>query len=104
MYCVIRNGNYFETEKKLFEDIEVPKKPHEKALFLNGEWVIDADSYFFELDKKEAEQFLKNTDWKILRHKEQEELGVKTSLTQEEYLELITERQHRRNILNDITQ
>lgn len=104
MYCVIRNGDYLETEKLLFGDIEVEKRPHEKAVFLNGEWVIDTDSYFAELDIKEAQEFLNDTDWKVLRHREQTELGLETSLSQEEYLDLITERQNRRNILNDITQ
>ena len=104
MFYVIRNNEYLETEKLLFGDIEVAKKPHEKAIFINNNWVIDADSYFKELDKKEAQDFLKNTDWQIIRHKEQKELGVETSLTDDEYLELILQRQKRRNILNDITE
>ena len=54
-------------------------------------------------DKKEAEQFLNETDWKIIRHKEQQDLGIETSLSEDEYLNLIKERQNRRNILNDIT-
>ena len=102
MFYVIRNNEYLETEKLLFGDIEVTKKPHEKAIYVNNNWVIDADSYFNEFDKKEAQDFLKNTDWQIIRHKEQKELGVETSLTDDEYLELILQRQKRRNILNDI--
>ena len=46
MYCVIRNGQYLETTNKLFDDIEVPAKPHEKAEFINGEWVLNADLLF----------------------------------------------------------
>lgn len=103
MYCVIRNGQYLETTNKLFDDIEVPAKPHEKAEFINGEWVLNADLLFSEIDKTEAEQFLNETDWKIIRHKEQQDLGIETSLTENEYLNLIKERQNRRNILNDIT-
>lgn len=103
MFFVIRDGEYLETEKKLFGDIEVPYRPYDKAIYVNNDWIIDADTYFSELDKSEAAEFLRNTDWKIMRHKEQQELGVKTSLTEEEYIELIIERQERRNILNDIT-
>lgn len=103
MFCVIRNGQYLETETKLFGDLEVPKKPHEKAFFLNGKWIIDADRLFKELDLKEAQEFLNNTDWKIIRHKEQLDLGIETSLSQEEYLNLIKERQQKRSALNDIT-
>ena len=49
MYCVIRNGQYLETTNKLFDDIEVPAKPHEKAEFINGEWVLNADLLFSEI-------------------------------------------------------
>lgn len=103
MFFVIRNGEYLESEKLLFGDIQVPQRPHEQSIFINNEWVINADDYFSRLDKTEAEKFLKETDWKILRHKEQQELGVETSLSEEEYLDLIIERQERRNLLNDIT-
>ena len=76
---------------------------HEKAEFINGEWVLNVDLLFSEIDKTEAEQFLNETDWKIIRHKEQQDLELETSLTEDEYLNLIKERQNRRNILNDIT-
>lgn len=103
MYCVIRNGQYIESEKLLFGDTLVPQKPHEKAEFINGNWTLNADLLFVELNKKEAEIFLNSTDWKVTRHKEQQDLGIETTLTNEEYLELITQRQKWRNILNDIT-
>lgn len=103
MFFVIRNDEYLESEKLLFGDIQVPQRPHEQSIFINNEWVINVDEYFSKLDKTEAEKFLKDTDWKILRHKEQQELGVETSLSEEEYLDLIIERQERRNLLNDIT-
>lgn len=102
MFCVIRNGQYLETETKLFGDLDVPKKPHEKAIFSNGEWIINADQLFKELDIKDAHEFLNNTDWKIIRHKEQLDLGIETSLTSEEYINLIKERQQKRSILNDL--
>ena len=102
MFCVIRNGQYLETEIKLFGDLEVPQKPHEKAFFQNGIWIIDADKLFREIDEKEARDFLNNTDWKVIRHREQLELGIETSLSAEEYLSLIIERQNKRSILNDI--
>ncbi len=102
MHFVIRNGQYLESEKLLFDDIQVPQRPSEYSIFIDDEWVINADKYFSELDKTEAEIFLKDTDWKILRHKEQQELGIETSLNEEEYLELIIERQERRNLLNGI--
>ncbi len=52
------------------------------------------------LDRKEQEvangqerEFLNSTDWKVLRHIRQKALGVPTSLSEEEYLELEQQRQ-----------
>ena len=102
MFLVIRDGEYLETEKLLFGDIQVPQRPHEQSIFMNDEWVFDADTYLSAVEKSEAEEFLKNTDWKILRHQEQQALGMETSLSENEYFDLITERQERRKLLNDI--
>ena len=101
MHCVIRNGQYIESEKLLFGDVVVPKRPHENADFINGEWLINADILFAQADKEEAEAFLNSTDWQVIRHKEQQDLGIETSLSEDEYLELITQRQERRTFLND---
>ena len=101
MYCVIRNGQYIESEKLLFGDVVVPKRPHKNADFINGEWLINADILFAQADKEEAEAFLNSTDWQVIRHKEQQDLGIETSLSEDEYLELITQRQERRTFLND---
>jgi hypothetical protein len=38
-------------------------------------------------------EFLNSTDWQILRHFRQQALGIATSLTQEQYLELEQQRQ-----------
>lgn len=45
---------------------------------------------------KELKAFLTNTDWKTLRHMEQVEKNIPTSLTQEEYQALLDERQKAR--------
>lgn len=37
-----------------------------------------------------------------MRHKEQQDLGIQTPLSNEEYLNLIQERQTKREVLNDI--
>lgn len=104
MFYVIRNGEYLETDTLLFNDVKVPQRPHENAIYMNGAWIFDADSYLSKIEKEEAQEFLNNTDWKITRHKEQQDLGIETSLTDDEYLELITQRQERRAVLNDIAE
>lgn len=42
-------------------------------------------------------QYLESTDWKILRHQDQLALGITTSLTDEQYTELLTQRQTARD-------
>jgi hypothetical protein len=43
---------------------------------------------------------LDSTDWKVTRHRDQVELGLTTSLTDEEYLNLLQLRQKWRNATN----
>ena len=43
----------------------------------------------------EHKKFLKTTDWQVLRHIRQKALGMPTSLSEAEYLELEAERQRR---------
>lgn len=44
-----------------------------------------------------ALKFLAETDWKVVRHRDQQELGIATSLTAEEFQDLLQERQMARN-------
>jgi hypothetical protein len=41
----------------------------------------------------ERYEFLNSTDWKVLRHIREKALGVETSMTEQEYLDLETQRQ-----------
>ncbi|ODG93741.1 hypothetical protein BED47_00805 [Gottfriedia luciferensis] len=45
---------------------------------------------------KEYQTFLDETDWKIVRHRDQLELGIETNLTNEEFIELLRARQEAR--------
>ena len=47
-----------------------------------------------EIIKAEKQEFLNSTDWKVLRHIRQKALGIATSLTEEQYLELENQRQN----------
>jgi len=47
----------------------------------------------------EAEAFLKDTDWKVIRHIDEQNAGIETSLTQEEYEALFQERQQARDLV-----
>ena len=105
MKSVIRNGEYLLVEKKEFNDIEVPLKPHQDAIFQNGEWILDADKFIEETLSKEALKFLNTTDWKVTRHRDQIDLNITPSLTNEEYITLLEQRQKAREevLNNDIT-
>lgn len=47
---------------------------------------------YFQIEQSEYREFLNSTDWKVLRHIRERALGLETSLTQEEYIELETQR------------
>jgi hypothetical protein len=42
---------------------------------------------------QDAQQYLDNSDWMVLRHRDQQELGIATSLTAEEFQDLLQQRQ-----------
>lgn len=45
--------------------------------------------------------FLNNTDWKVLRHIREKTLGLNTTLTEAEYLELEQQRENAANSIQD---
>lgn len=49
--------------------------------------------------KAEAAKFLKDTDWKVIRHRDQVEMGVPTSMTAEEFAQLLADRQAARDLI-----
>lgn len=60
--------------------------------------------------KRNAFKLLSETDWKVIRHRDQVDLGVTTSLSNAEYIQLLTDRNNIRlntnqieNELNSIT-
>ncbi len=55
-----------------------------------------------ELKNAEHREFLSNTDWKILRHIREKALGITTSLSELEYLELEQQREAAANSYNII--
>ena len=50
-----------------------------------------------EVQSEEALKFLSETDWMVIRHRDQLDLGQSTSLTDQEYQQLLSERQSARN-------
>lgn len=47
----------------------------------------------------EAQAFLDSSDWKVLRHRDQQDMGLATSLTGEEFQTLLQQRQMAREAI-----
>jgi hypothetical protein len=70
----------------------------DQQLISDGYYIVyqreDSDSMGVGLSSKYFSKLhLDDTDWKMLRHSDQLALGITTSLTDEEYQELLTSRQ-----------
>ena len=81
--------------------------PQERLIYVDGK-VADMNNYTFINGKyvkktkaienllntnDEAKHYLNDTDWLVIRHRDQLALGQTTSLTNEQYLDLLTKRQ-----------
>ena len=81
--------------------------PRERIIYVDGK-VADMNNYVFIIGKyikktraienllntnDEAKHYLNDTDWLVIRHRDQLALGQTTSLTNEQYLDLLTKRQ-----------
>ena len=81
------------------EKVEISQSEYEGLL--NGTKVVDiptktiVENTAAEKEKQtnESLNFLHNTDWKILRHLREKTLGIETSLSEQEFLELEQSRQ-----------
>ena len=62
--------------------------------FINGKYVKKTKAIENLLNTNdEAKHYLNDTDWLVIRHRDQLALGQTTSLTNEQYLDLLTKRQ-----------
>ena len=81
--------------------------PQERLIYVDGK-VADMNNYTFINGKyvkktkaienllntnDEAKHYLNDTDWLVIRNRDQLALGQTTSLTNEQYLDLLTKRQ-----------
>lgn len=84
--------------------------PKERILYLNGK-IEDSNNYLFINGKyikrtkaietlvntnNEAKNYLNDTDWLVIRHRDQLALNQQTSLTPEQYTDLLIKRQSAR--------
>ena len=122
-YLLIEEGNLVgicDYEPNIGNDnIQVIKYseniPRERILYLN-EKIVDSKDYVYINNKyikntkavadlleknKTARNYLTDTDWLVIRHRDQIALGQETSLTTEQYLDLLAKRQVARESVVD---
>lgn len=64
---------------------------------------IEKEILLNRLNTQESLRFLSMTDWKILRHIREKALGIETTMTEEQYIDLENERQIRaKSIVRDV--
>ena len=81
--------------------------PKENIIYINGE-ICNSDEYVFINEKYgkrtkgvsdlintniEAKNYLSDTDWLVIRHRDQLDLKLQTSLTEDQYHDLLNKRQ-----------
>lgn len=84
--------------------------PKERILYLNGK-IVDNNNFVYTNGKyvkntkmvsdlleknKSARNYLTDTDWLVIRHRDQLDLKLETSLNNEQYIDLLNKRQEAR--------
>lgn len=89
------NGREFNSYFSTQEELDLWKT----SQLQKGSWGSEEDLTITESDVSQmvlndsSKEFLKSTDWKVIRHRDQVEAGISTSLTTEEYQTLLADRQ-----------
>lgn len=96
------------------DDIQIIKYsgniPKERILYLDGK-IVDSNNFVFLNGKyikntkavanilesnKTARNYLTDTDWLVIRHRDQLDLNLETSLNNDQYIDLLNKRQEAR--------
>lgn len=72
--------------------VTCPKRPTAFHYLQDGQWQIDPDTAA-SIAKKERFPLLNALDWMTTRHRDQQAAGTPTSLTEEQYIELLAYKQ-----------
>lgn len=117
-YLLIENGTLVgvcDYEPNLGNDnIQIIKYsgniPKERILYLDGK-IVDSNNYVYLNGKyvkntkavanilennKTARNYLTDTDWLVIRHRDQLDLNLETSLNNDQYIDLLNKRQEAR--------
>jgi len=89
----------YETETALYAlaDYEVVQDGQIVDISDSPEYQAELARQEQERINQEAERFLNETDWMVIRHRDQLALGIPTSLTEAEFRQLLLDRQAARD-------
>ena len=96
------NGESFDPPQ--FQDVEIVPSQHEmQEMHIPGSYEVEIEDITSQLEQEkanaEAQAFLDASDWKVLRHRDQQDIGLATSLSGEEFQELLQQRQMAREAI-----
>ena len=80
--------------------LDMERIPEDKSEYHRQEYQVYFDQ---KSNNKLYLSFLDGTDWLVIRHRDQVELGIQTSLSNEEYQDLLLERQSKRDSITTDT-
>lgn len=78
----------------------LPFSEHQKWKLDNGAIIVDTEAEAIEEQKlrnRELRAYLGETDWLVIRHRDQLDAGIATSLSEAQFQELLTKRQDARD-------
>jgi len=82
--------------------ISLPDDIIDSELLKQQAYVINQNNQISLSPEYFCKKNLAESDWKVTRHRDQQALGIETSLTEEEYQILLEKRQEWRNTINRI--
>ena len=81
--------------------IGLPEGYINDGIIRDSAYAVDENGMVELSEKYLSKRNLNNTDWKVIRHRDQLAQGIDTSLSDEEYQALLTERQSWREKASD---
>jgi len=97
------NGLSFDPPQ--FQDVEISPAQYEmQEVELPGSYTVEIVDKTAQVQQEQtnqnAKQFLAESDWKVLRHRDQQDLGIATSMTAQEFADLLQQRQMAREAIS----
>tara|TARA_Y100000361_G_scaffold154228_1_gene178891 strand:- start:2271 stop:2585 length:315 start_codon:yes stop_codon:yes gene_type:complete len=100
-HYIVKDGYIVGTGDKSDDTISLPEGYVNEELIKENAYEVDANGMVNLSEKYLSKRNLNNTDWKMIRHRDQLAQGIDTSLSDEQYQELLIKRQNWREKASD---